>query len=351
MATPRIAITAGEPAGIGPDIVVMIAQQAWPAELVVIADPELLRQRAQMLGLPLKLQEADFFAPARQQAAGTLTILPGRAPGAEPAHTNAACLIAPTLAAPVTPGTLGRNNAAYVVKTLELAADGCLAGAFDAMVTAPVQKSIINEAGIPFSGHTEFLAARTNTAQVVMLLAAGELRVALATTHLPLADVPAAITHDSLARTLRILHADLQSKFGIREPCIAVLGLNPHAGEGGHLGREEIEVITPLLEQLRADGMHLLGPLPADTAFSPTLLAQADAYLAMFHDQGLPVLKYAGFGNAVNITLGLPIVRTSVDHGTALDLAGTGAASDGSLRAALGLAVELAGKLDTGASP
>ena len=351
MAPPRIAITAGEPAGIGPDIVAMIAQQDWPAELVVIADPELLRQRAQTLGLPLTLQEADFSTPAREQAAGTLTILPAVGTGPETAHANAMGLTAPTLSAPAEPGTLDRNNAAYVVKTLELAADGCLAGAFDAMVTAPVQKSIINDAGIPFSGHTEFLAARTNTAQVVMLLAAGELRVALATTHLPLTDVPAAITRDSLACTLRILHADLQSKFGIREPCIAVLGLNPHAGEGGHLGREEIEVITPLLEQLRADGMHLLGPLPADTAFSPKLLAQADAYLAMFHDQGLPVLKYAGFGNAVNITLGLPIVRTSVDHGTALDLAGTGQASDGSLRAALGLAVELAGKLDTGASP
>ena len=342
MAPPRIAITAGEPAGIGPDIVAMIAQQDWPAELVVIADPGLLRQRAQTLGLPLKLQEADFSTPAREQAAGTLTILPAVGTGPEAAHANATGLIAPTLSVPAEPGTLNRNNAAYVVKTLELAADGCLAGAFDAMITAPVQKSIINDAGIPFSGHTEFLAARTNTAQVVMLLAAGELRVALATTHLPLADVPAAITRDSLACTLRILHADLQSKFGIREPCIAVLGLNPHAGEGGHLGREEIEVITPLLEQLRADGMHLLGPLPADTAFSPTLLAQADAYLAMFHDQGLPVLKYAGFGNAVNITLGLPIVRTSVDHGTALDLAGTGAASDGSLRAALELAIELA---------
>jgi 4-hydroxythreonine-4-phosphate dehydrogenase len=229
-----------------------------------------------------------------------------------------------------------------VVRTLELATDGCLSGCFDAMVTAPVQKSIINDAGIPFSGHTEFLAARTNTAQVVMLLAAGELRVALATTHLPLSAVSKAITRDSLARTLRILHADLQGKFSIEAPCIAVLGLNPHAGEGGHLGREEIEIITPLLEQLRAEGMHLLGPLPADTAFSPKLLEQTDAYLAMFHDQGLPVLKYAGFGNAVNITLGLPIVRTSVDHGTALELAGTGLASDGSLRAALGLAVKLA---------
>jgi len=338
----RIAITAGEPAGIGPDVVVMLAQQEWPAELVVIAEPDLLLQRAELLGLPLDLQRADFAAPARAQAAGTLTVLPASAHSPGKAATGASGLFAPTLAAPVLPGSLERANAPYVVQTLELAADGCLAGCFDAMVTAPVQKSIINDAGIPFSGHTEFMAARTHTAQVVMLLAAGELRVALATTHLPLSAVSQAITRDSLSRTLRILHADLQGKFGIQTPCIAVLGLNPHAGEGGHLGREEIEIITPLLEQLRAEGMHLLGPLPADTAFSPKLLEQADAYLAMFHDQGLPVLKYAGFGNAVNITLGLPIVRTSVDHGTALELAGTGLASDGSLRAALNLAVKLA---------
>jgi len=248
---------------------------------------------------------------------------------------------APALAAPAVPGQLDVANARYVLQTLQMAVDGCLGGQFQAMVTAPVQKSVINDAGIPFSGHTEFLAENTGTARVVMLLAAGDLRVALATTHLPLAQVPAAITAASLTATLRIIHADLAGKFGIAKPCIAVLGLNPHAGEGGHLGREEIEVINPVLELLRAEGMNLLGPLPADTAFSPKLLEQADAYLAMFHDQGLPVLKYAGFGNAVNITLGLPIVRTSVDHGTALDLAGTGAASDGSLRAALELAIGL----------
>ena len=314
----------------------MIAQSEWAAELVVIADPSLLQARAAQLGLPLQLQTVDFSAPPEPQAAGTLHVL---APAG--AATTGLLPTAPALAAPAVPGQLDVANARYVLQTLQLAVDGCLGGQFQAMITAPVQKSVINDAGIPFSGHTEFLAEKTDTPRVVMLLAAGSLRVALATTHLPLAQVPAAITAESLTATLRILHADLVGKFGIAKPCIAVLGLNPHAGEGGHLGREEIEVINPVLELLRAEGMNLLGPLPADTAFSPKLLEQADAYLAMFHDQGLPVLKYAGFGNAVNITLGLPIVRTSVDHGTALDLAGTGAASDGSLRAALELAIGL----------
>jgi 4-hydroxythreonine-4-phosphate dehydrogenase len=328
---PRIAITAGEPAGIGPDIIAMIAQSDWAAELVVIADPDLLRARARLLGLPLQLRVIDLNATPKALPAGMLGIL---SPSGE--------FSAPRLAETAEPGVLSTANAPYVVATLQRAVDGCLGGQFQGMVTAPVQKSVINDAGLPFSGHTEFLAENTGTARVVMLLAAGDLRVALATTHLPLAQVPAAITAASLTSTLHILHADLVRKFGIARPCIAVLGLNPHAGEGGHLGREEIEVIIPVLELLRAEGMNLLGPLPADTAFSPKLLQQADAYLAMFHDQGLPVLKYAGFGNAVNITLGLPIVRTSVDHGTALDLAGTGAASDGSLRAALGLAIGLA---------
>ncbi len=331
MTVPRIAITAGEPAGIGPDIVAMIAQHDWAAELLVIADPDLLRERARQLGLPLQLRVIDPTASPQPLPAGTIGILP-----------DAGEFRAPHLAAEVEPGVLNTANGPYVIETLQRAVDGCLGGHFQAMVTAPVQKSVINDAGIPFSGHTEFLAEKTDTAMVVMLLAAGQLRIALATTHLPLAQVPAAITPESLAATLQILHADLMRKFGIARPCIAVLGLNPHAGEGGHLGREEIEVIGPVLEQLRGEGMNLLGPLPADTAFSPKLLAQADVYLAMFHDQGLPVLKYAGFGNAVNITLGLPIVRTSVDHGTALDLAGTGLASDGSLRAALELAIELA---------
>ncbi len=331
MPVPRIAITAGEPAGIGPDIVAMVAQDDWAAELLVIADPDLLRNRARQLGLPLQLRVIDPTASPQPLPAGTIGILPDDGASS-----------APRLAAQAEPGVLNTANAPYVIETLQRAVDGCLRGQFQAVVTAPVQKSVINDAGIPFSGHTEFLAEKTGTPRVVMLLAAGELRVALATTHLPLAQVPAAITAESLTATLRILHTDLVDKFGIPKPCIAVLGLNPHAGEGGHLGREEIDVISPALERLRAGGMNLLGPLPADTAFSPKLLAQADAYLAMFHDQGLPVLKYAGFGNAVNITLGLPIVRTSVDHGTALELAGTGAASDGSLRAALELAIELA---------
>ncbi|QIB65981.1 4-hydroxythreonine-4-phosphate dehydrogenase PdxA [Kineobactrum salinum] len=325
MTVARIAITPGEPAGVGPDVVIAAAQQAWPVELVAIADPELLRSRAEMLGLPLTLAPVDFSAAPQPQAAGTLQLL------------------ATPLANSAVPGQLDAANAGYVLRTLELAADGCLDGSFQAMVTAPVQKSIINDAGQPFSGHTEFLAERTGTARVVMLLAAGELRVALATTHLPLAQVPDAITMESLATTLTILHRDLVEKFGIRNPCIAVLGLNPHAGEGGHLGQEELDIISPTLDTLRAGGMQLLGPLPADTAFNPEMLKRADAFLAMYHDQGLPVLKYAGFGNAVNITLGLPIVRTSVDHGTALDLAGSGKADAGSLRAALGLAIGLAG--------
>ena len=323
MSLPRIAITAGEPAGIGPELLGMLAQEAWEAELVAIGSAELLAERAQALGLPLTLREFDPASAVRKH---------------QPGHLS--CLDIP-LGAPSHPGQLDVANAPHVLRMLEAATDGCLAGHFAAMVTAPVQKSVINEAGVPFSGHTEFLAERTRTEQVVMLLAAGSLRVALATTHLPLSAVPAAITRESLRRTLHILHRDLVGKFGIAEPYISVLGLNTHAGEGGHLGREEIEVITPVLEQLRREGLQLLGPLPADTAFRPELVEQSDVYLAMYHDQGLPVLKYAAFGNAVNVTLGLPIVRTSVDHGTALELAGTGKASVGSLREALGLAITL----------
>ena len=324
MTTPRIAITAGEPAGIGPDILLAIAQRDWDAELVAVADPDLLRRRAELLGLPISLREWN--------------------PASEPArHTPGVLSIAPVhLAETEVPGQLNTANAPYVVQTLQTAVDGCIAGDFDAMVTAPVQKSVINDAGIPFSGHTEFLAAATNTEQVVMLLVSGELRVALATTHLPLAEVPGAVTPELLERTLRILNTDLRNKFGIAKPRIAVLGLNPHAGEGGHMGREEIDVIIPTLEALRAEGMDLLGPLPADTAFNANIREQADAYLAMYHDQGLPVLKFAGFGNAVNVTLGLPIVRTSVDHGTALDLAGSGKADGGSLVAAIDLAIRAA---------
>ncbi len=327
MAVPRIAITAGEPAGIGPDIVLLAALQPWDAELVVIADPNLLQQRAQALQLPVELQTWTRDAPPQAHRAGTLKIQP-------------VALAVPTIA-----GTLDPANAAYVIETLRQAVQGCLCDVYQAMVTGPVQKSVINDAGIPFIGHTEFLAQETGTSQVVMMLATQELRVALATTHLALKDVPGAITPELLHQTLGILHRDLQSKFCIAAPRIAVLGLNPHAGEGGHMGREEIDTLIPVLEQLRATGMDLLGPLPADTAFNPKVLDNCDAVFAMYHDQGLPVLKYSGFGRAINITLGLPIIRTSVDHGTALELAGTGRADWHSMEQALTIACQLTGKL------
>jgi len=320
---PRIAITAGEPAGIGPDIVLMAACRDWDAELIVIADPDLMRERAERLNLPLTLVTLSGGTPAQAHRAGTLTVLPV------------------PLAVPAVPGTLDPRNAAYVVETLRRATAGCLDGSWQAMVTGPVQKSIINEAGIPFIGHTEFLAEQTGASQVVMMLATRELRVALATTHLALKDVPAAITQELLTRTIEVLHEDLRDKFGIAAPRIAVLGLNPHAGEDGHMGREEIDTIIPVLERLRARGMNLLGPLPADTAFNAKVLSNCDAVFAMYHDQGLPVLKYSGFGRAINITLGLPVLRTSVDHGTALDLAGTGRADWSSLGEALRTACEL----------
>lgn len=314
---PRLALTPGEPAGIGPDLLVMIAQSDWAAELVAVTDPDLLARAAQRLGLPLTLQPFAAETPASRHVPGTLKVLPV------------------PLAVEETPGHLDPRNADSVLETLRRACDGCRDGRFHAMVTAPVQKSVINDAGVPFSGHTEFLQERCGVPRVVMLLACPGLRVALATTHLPLRDVPDAITPERLTQVLTILDADLRGKFGIAAPRILVTGLNPHAGEDGHLGREEIEVITPTLEGLRRQGLNLVGPLPADTLFTPRLLEGADAVLAMYHDQGLPVLKHAGFGNAVNITLGLPILRTSVDHGTALPLAGTGRAEDGSLRAAL----------------
>ena len=326
MAIPRIAITAGEPAGIGPDIVLKAALQPWQAELVAIADPTLLRERAALLGVAVTLETADLNAAPRTHTPGTLRVLPVALAGA------------------CRPGELDPVNAPYVVATLQQAVDGCLRRDFHAMVTAPVQKSVINDAGIPFSGHTEFLARATGTARVVMMLATPGMRVALATTHLPLAAVPAAITGELLLATLQILVQDLRDRFGLARPRVAVLGLNPHAGEGGHMGREEIDTIIPALEQLRAGGMDLQGPLPPDTAFNPKVLEQCDAVFAMYHDQGLPVLKYAGFGNAVNITLGLPIVRTSVDHGTALDIAGSGRADAGSLQQALAHAISMAGR-------
>ncbi|RLA46110.1 MAG: 4-hydroxythreonine-4-phosphate dehydrogenase PdxA [Gammaproteobacteria bacterium] len=323
MPTPRIAITPGEPASIGPDIVLMAAQQQWDAELVAIAEPELLQQRARLLGLSIKLQTMDPTSPPTTHQPGILKIAPVK------------------LATPAVPGKPDPANAPYVLATLQRAVDSCLAGTCHAMVTAPVQKSVINDAGIPFSGHTEFLAEATGTPKVVMMLATQNLRVALATTHLPLKDVPAAITPELLQQTLHILHKDLHGKFGIAAPRIAVLGLNPHAGEAGHMGREEIDTIIPTLAQLRSAGMDLLGPLPADTAFNPKILDDCDAVFAMYHDQGLPVLKYAGFGQAINITLGLPIIRTSVDHGTALDLAGAGSANPNSLYRAIETAIEM----------
>lgn len=323
MATPSIAVTTGEPAGIGPDIALMAAQRDWPCELVAIADPDLLQERARALSLPIQLQSWAPGEPARAQRAGTLKI-------------HAVAQAVPTIA-----GTLNPANAAYVIETLKQAAHGCMRGSWQAMVTGPVQKSVINDAGIPFIGHTELLAEETGARQVVMMLATQELRVALATTHLALKDVPRAITRELLRQTLRIVHRDLQGKFGIGAPRIAVLGLNPHAGEGGHMGREEIDTVIPVLEELRAAGIDLLGPLPADTAFNPKVLDNCDAVFAMYHDQGLPVLKYSGFGRAINITLGLPIIRTSVDHGTALDLAGTGTADWHSLQQAIEIACQM----------
>jgi 4-hydroxythreonine-4-phosphate dehydrogenase len=321
----RIALSSGEPAGIGPDLVVQLAQQASEHELVVLGDPALLQDRARQLGLPLSLREYREETDAVASKAGELVILPV------------------PLAAPCDAGNPSTDNVPAVLQMLDRAASGCMSGEFHAMVTAPVQKSVINDAGIAFSGHTEYLAEKTHADQVVMMLACPAMRVALATTHLPLAEVSQAITGKGLEATLRILRGALQERFSIADPTIAVLGLNPHAGESGHLGREEIELISPCLEKLRAQGYRLLGPLPADTAFAPRVLEQSDAILAMYHDQGLPVLKYAGFTSAVNISLGLPIIRTSVDHGTALDLAGRGGADAGSLAYALQCAIEMAG--------
>jgi 4-hydroxythreonine-4-phosphate dehydrogenase len=322
--TLRIALTPGEPAGIGPDLCILLARQAQAHELVVIADPDLLQARAAELGLPLTVLPCDTGQPPAPAPAGHLKVLPV------------------ALRAPVEAGRLNPANAAYVLETLDAAIAGCRDGRFAALVTGPVHKGVINDAGIPFSGHTEYLAERTGSVQVVMMLAAPGLRVALATTHLPLRAVSDAISVTGLQRVLRVLHQDLRTRFGIAAPRILVCGLNPHAGEGGHLGREEIEIIAPALEALRTEGLQLFGPLPADTLFTPRYLEHADAVLAMYHDQGLPVLKHHGFGEAVNITLGLPIIRTSVDHGTALELAGSGRAEVGSLQAAITTAVQMA---------
>ncbi|MDI9220448.1 4-hydroxythreonine-4-phosphate dehydrogenase PdxA [Pantoea sp. EA-12] len=319
----RVVITPGEPAGIGPDLTVQLAQLDWPVELVVCADGNLLRQRASQLGLPLMLRDYQPGVAAQPQQAGTLTVLQI------------------DTAQPVTPGELTVANGHYVLETLARACDGCLNGEFAALITGPVHKGVINDAGIPFTGHTEFFADRAGGDRVVMMLATEELRVALATTHLPLKDVSDAITRDSLHEVITILHQDLQQKFGLAQPHIFVCGLNPHAGESGHMGREEIDTIIPALDELRQQGIQLTGPLPADTLFQPKYLQHADAVLAMYHDQGLPVLKFQGFGRAVNITLGLPFIRTSVDHGTALELAGQGKAEPGSFITALNLAITM----------
>lgn len=342
---PRIAITSGEPAGIGPDICVMLAQHDIDADITIIGDTEMLADRARQLNIKLAIEPYESTQASHRHVKNTLKVL----------HIP--------VAAPVTTGVLNPANSQYVLNMLTCAIDGCAINsknrrAFDAIVTAPVHKGVINEAGIAFTGHTEFFAelinsTLANTPQVVMMLVgglkSGSLRVALATTHLALKDVPAAITRDSLETTIRILHKDLVHKFGLQNPRILVSGLNPHAGEDGYLGREEIEVINPVLAKLRIEGMQLTGALPADTLFTKKYLENADCVLAMYHDQGLPVLKHASFGGGVNVTLGLPIIRTSVDHGTALDLAGKNGAGAGnidigSMLAAINLAIELARK-------
>ncbi len=319
---PRIVLTSGEPAGVGPELCLAIAGRRLECELICLADRTLLAERARVIEPRVSLREYR----------------PGVACPHEPASLT---VEHHPLAAPSTPGRLDARNARYVTGLLERACAGALAGEFAAIVTAPVHKGIINDAGVPFTGHTEFFAERTGAAPVMMLVA-GSLRVALATTHLPLARVSGAITRESLCETVTILDRDLKRGWGLARPRIAVCGLNPHAGEGGHLGDEEIRVIGPAIETLRARGIEVAGPLPADTVFVPRVLARYDAVLAMYHDQGLPVVKHAGFDTAVNVTLGLPIVRTSVDHGTALELAGTGRAGPGSLAAALDLAIALA---------
>ncbi len=314
----RLVITPGEPAGIGPDICIQLAQRPPEnAELVIVADPDLMQQRAQQLNLALHLPLLDRDADRCVTVPGQLRIVPI------------------PLRSPCSPGQIDSVNSPYVLETLEQAVQLCRRNICDGLVTGPVHKAAINDAGIPFTGHTEFLADLCDQPLTVMMLATEGLRVALATTHLPLADVPKAITAELLQHIITILDKELQSKFGIDHPRILVCGLNPHAGEGGHLGREEIDVIEPVLKTMRARGIRLQGPLPADTLFTDKYLQDADAVLSMYHDQGLPVLKFKGFGRASNITLGLPIIRTSVDHGTALELAGTGKSDSGSLHNAI----------------
>ncbi|CCN71872.1 4-hydroxythreonine-4-phosphate dehydrogenase PdxA [Vibrio nigripulchritudo] len=327
MTVRRIAVTAGEPAGIGPDLVLALSKHDWAHQIIVIADKTVLAERAKQLNIDVELISYDSENPALPQKSGTLIV----------DHIP--------VATPVVAGELNESNGHYVLNTLERAAEGCMKDEFDAIVTGPVHKGIINRAGVAFSGHTEFFADKSNTPLVVMMLATEGLRVALVTTHIPLAYVSQAVTKDRLEKIIEILHKDLVEKFAIKQPKIYVCGLNPHAGEDGCLGMEEIETITPTLEKIRKEkGVDLIGPLPADTIFNQKYLQDADAVLGMYHDQVLPVLKYKGFGRSVNITLGLPFIRTSVDHGTALDLAGTGQADTGSFQTALTHAIELVEK-------
>lgn len=319
---PRILISTGEPAGIGPDITIQVSQEDIYADIVAIGDPDLLRNRASALGLPLSLTEFDA-ATKQKHIAKSLRIIPVK--------TKTSTI----------PGQLNTDNAEYVLTLLKTACAGCIDKTFDAMVTAPVQKSIINDAGYLFSGHTEFLAENCNQSFPVMMLANNVLKVALVTTHIPLTKVSAAITKETLSRVLKIVDNDLRNKFSINHPRILVCGLNPHAGEGGHLGNEENDIIIPVLNELTNQGLHLTGPHPADTVFTSEMINKSDVIVAMYHDQGLPVLKSLGFGETVNITLGLPIIRTSVDHGTALHLAGTGNASSSSLMAAIKCAMDM----------
>jgi 4-hydroxythreonine-4-phosphate dehydrogenase len=322
--TKRIAITPGEPAGIGPDLTIAIAQKNWPVELVVVACKKLMQERAEKLGLPLTFIDYDNELAAKPQKAGTITIL------------------SVDMAEGCIPGELNAENGSYVIETLRIASEKNISGEIDAIVTGPVHKGLINKSGIAFSGHTEYFANQANCTDVVMMLATEGLRVALVTTHIPLAYVSKAITAERLQKVTRILNTDLINKFGITEPKIYVCGINPHAGEDGHLGREEIDVMIPALAVLKEEGIKVIGPLPADTIFQEKYLSDADAILTMYHDQGLPVLKYKGFGSSVNITLGLPFIRTSVDHGTALELAGTNLADSGSFIEAITTAIKLA---------
>lgn len=321
---PRILITTGEPAGIGPDIIAQIAERSFPAELIVVGDPDLLETRAKHLKKPLSLTPYHFKEPPKIHTPGTLTILPVE------------------LKVPAIPGTLNPANAPYVMACLELATEYCLEKMADALVTGPVHKAILNQAGFPFIGHTEFLAEFCEVEEVIMLFVVGEIKVALATTHIPLAKVPSAISKAHLNKIIRLLQRELKQRFKLVSPRILVAGLNPHAGEAGLLGHEEIDSIIPALLALRADNIEVLGPFPADTLFTKKRLAEGDVILGMYHDQVLPVIKHIGFDRAVNVTLGLPIIRTSVDHGTALDIAGTAAANPGSLTAAISLALKLA---------